>query len=35
MSQQEKRDKQEIFEVYTRRKVKAATVWLHGMGVNA
>ena len=27
--------KQEIFEVYTRRKVKATTVWLHGMGVNA
>lgn len=28
-------EKQEIFEVYTRRKVKAANVWLHGMGVNA
>ncbi len=32
MSQQ---NKQEIFEVYTRRKVKATTIWLHGMGVNA
>ncbi len=35
MNQQEKQDKQEVFEVYTRRKVKAANVWLHGMGVNA
>ena len=31
----ESQDKQEIFEVYTRRKVRAANVWLHGMGVNA
>lgn len=31
----DQQDRQEIFEVYTRRKVKAATVWLHGMGVNA
>ncbi len=31
----DQQDRQEIFEVYTRRKVKAATIWLHGMGVNA
>jgi phospholipase/carboxylesterase len=27
--------RKEVFEVYTRRKVKATNVWLHGMGVNA
>ena len=31
----EMQDRQEIFEVYTRRRVKAAAIWLHGMGVNA
>ncbi|QOC21914.1 dienelactone hydrolase family protein [Wenzhouxiangella sp. AB-CW3] len=35
MNEQDKRDRQEIFEVYTRRKVRAANIWLHGMGVNA